>query len=128
MGNCSCKDQEKKLAECKEKLKSYEKLMKAYIDNTENISNMSSSQNNIGFLNFGYDQNTNNGAGDCRLGLWSILKILVVIALVIFLAAFLYSILKKWISTRKTNRVKRQQLLLQEVRKNLGNKETANKT
>ena len=74
MGNCSCKEESKKLAECEEKLKSYEKLMKAYSDNTENISNMRSSQNNIGFLNFGYDQNTNNEACDCGLVLWGISK------------------------------------------------------
>ena len=64
MGNCSCKEQDKKLTECEEKLKLYEKLMRAYVDNMENISNMRSSQNNIGLVNVGYDYNTNNGACD----------------------------------------------------------------
>ena len=52
------------MTECEEKLKLYEKLMRAYVDNMENISNMRSSQNNIGLVNVGYDYNTNNGACD----------------------------------------------------------------
>ena len=108
------------MTECEEKLKLYEKLMRAYVDNTENISNMRSSQNNIGFVNVGYDSNKNNGACDCGLGLWSILEILVVIALVIFVGVFLFSLLKKNMGSRKANMEKRRHLLLEEFRKNVG--------
>ena len=86
MGGCSCKEESKKHAECEAKLKTY----------SDNHAIMSrTSQTNLGFVNFGYDKNASNTANcDCGMGIWGVLNILVVLDLVIFLAAFVYLILK----------------------------------
>ena len=90
---------------------------------------MISSQNNIGFVNGRYDSNTNNGDCDCGLGLWSILEILVAIALVLFVGYLVFSLLKNYLGSRKVNKENRRLLLLEEFRKSVGvkpvNKETA---
>ena len=74
-----CKDQGEKLTKCKEQLANFEKLVRSYGGNTENTSNMRSSQNNIRLLNVGYDSNS-NGKCNCGIGLWSVLEILVTLA------------------------------------------------
>ena len=86
MGGCSCKEEQIKLQECEAKLSHLQDVFENHIQSKVAMTN-------LGLLNIGVEENSNSSATcDCSMGPFKILEILVILALVIFLMGFIYTL------------------------------------
>ena len=97
-GDCSCKEEQIKLQECEAKLSHLQ-------DVSENNVQSKVAMTNLGLLNISVKENSNSSAiCDCSTGLFGILEILIILALVIFLLGLIYSLARSiWIKRRMKN-------------------------